>query len=309
MRPRISGRAFLALALYLAIYTLATLCLQATPEVRTDAPLAVALVLSAVLAACAWLATLGIQPAVVTVRQPARETGAVLAYLALFAVLVLGWGLSALDAALPDGPMQDTAILLLKLATMVAVPGWLLGRMGYTWRELIGLRTFDRRLWRVFLYMALLLLGLQLLLGQGVRDVASLEQPPWITALYALPALAWISVEAGFTEEFLFRAVLQTRAAAWLRSETAGILFMSVLFALAHAPGLVLRGAHAAEGMTVTPGMLVAAAYVIVIASPAGLLFGVLWARTRNLLLLTLLHGGFDLIPNLAPFIRTWGGS
>ena len=40
--------------------------------------------------------------------------------------------------------------------------------------------------------------------------------------------------------------------------------------------------------------------------SPIGLMFGVLWARTRSLLLVVLLHGWTDLVPNLAPFVRTW---
>ena len=39
-----------------------------------------------------------------------------------------------------------------------------------------------------------------------------------------------------------------------------------------------------------------------------GLAFGVLWARTRSLLLVALLHGWFDLVPNLAGFVRTWAG-
>ena len=36
------------------------------------------------------------------------------------------------------------------------------------------------------------------------------------------------------------------------------------------------------------------------------LMFGVLWARTRSLALVVLVHGFTDLIPNLAPFVKTW---
>ena len=35
-------------------------------------------------------------------------------------------------------------------------------------------------------------------------------------------------------------------------------------------------------------------------------MFGVLWARTRNLWLLVMLHGWGDLVPNLASFVQTW---
>lgn len=65
-------------------------------------------------------------------------------------------------------------------------------------------------------------------------------------------------------------------------------------------------GAHAMVGMAGVRDALTAAAYTIVVVSPIGLMFGVLWARTRNLLLLILLHGWTDLLPNLAPFIKTW---
>jgi hypothetical protein len=37
-------------------------------------------------------------------------------------------------------------------------------------------------------------------------------------------------------------------------------------------------------------------------------MFGVLWARTRSLLLVVLLHGWADTIPNLAPLVQTWLG-
>ena len=117
-----------------------------------------------------------------------------------------------------------------------------------------------------------------------------------------------MTLEAGLTEEFLFRVLVQTRASALLRPETAGIILMSVLFGLAHAPGYVLRSAYASEGMAAAPDPLTAVAYALVVVSPIGLMFGVLWARTRNLWLLALLHGWTDLLPNLARTVRLWLG-
>jgi len=51
-----------------------------------------------------------------------------------------------------------------------------------------------------------------------------------------------------------------------------------------------------------------AIAYSIAVVSPAGLFFGVLWWRTRSLVLVVLLHAWMDLLPNLADFTRTWSG-
>jgi len=46
--------------------------------------------------------------------------------------------------------------------------------------------------------------------------------------------------------------------------------------------------------------------YAVVVTSTTGFLFGLLWVRTRSLVLVATLHALMDLLPNLADFIRTW---
>lgn len=256
--------------------------------------------------AVAWAATTGITPYSTPVRDARRESVAILVYLALFAVIVLGPGLSWVKDISPDGRVEEVTVLVFKLITMVVLPLWLFTRLGVPWRELLRWSAFDRKHWRAFLIMAALLLGLQLVAGQGPKTIAALDEPLWLIALAVLPALVWMTIEAGLTEEVLFRVLLQTRLSAWLKSGMAGIVAMALLFGLAHAPGYVLRGAHLMEGMASAPDPLTAAAYSIAVVSPIGLMFGVLWARTRSLLLVVLLHGWTDLVPNLAPFVKTW---
>lgn len=257
----------------------------------------------------AFWVTRGARPRLVQVRRPGRELAAILAYLALFALGFLGWGLSALRAAVPGEPAQSVAVLAAKLVAMVLAPALVLVAMGYDLRDLFHLHRPDRVERRALLVMGALLLLLQLVAGRGPKMITALPEPAWAIGLAAPLALAWMTLEAGLTEEFLFRAAFQTRAAAWLRSEAAGLVAMAVLFGLAHAPGYVLRGAHAMEGFAAAPDPLTAAAYSIVVVSPIGLAFGVLWARTRSLLLVVLLHGWADLVPNLAEFVRTWSPS
>lgn len=305
---RLSPRALGAVVLYALVYAAALGWLARAPGFEAGESLGVLLVFGLGYSLIAWLATLGLTPRAQEINAPARECGAVALYLALFAVLVLGFGLSALKDVAPDGPAEKTAVTLLKLLTMVVLPGWLFTRLGYSWRELLGLARFDRQLWRAFLIMAALLLALQMLIGRGPKLIAELDQPAWLIALAAPLAFAWMTIEAGLTEEFLFRLLLQARLAAWLRSETAAIAGMSLLFGLAHAPGYVLRDAHLMEGMSGPPDPLTAAAYSIAVVSPVGILFGVLWARTRSLPFVALLHGLTDTVPNLAPFVRTWLG-
>jgi membrane protease YdiL (CAAX protease family) len=115
-----------------------------------------------------------------------------------------------------------------------------------------------------------------------------------------------MSIEAGLVEEFFFRWYLQSRLAAWTGSQVSAVLLGALVFGLAHAPGILLRGAGAVEGLGYAPGIGTALAYVIATQGVAGLAFGVLWARTRSFVLVVALHGLFDAFSNTAPFIDTW---
>jgi membrane protease YdiL (CAAX protease family) len=302
LRPR----ALLAIVGFAALYALALAHLKRVPGFDSGDSLVTLLVFGIGFSAVAWLVSRGAKAPPAVVKHPGREAFAVLGYLAAFAVVVLGWLLSDVRALAPHEPMQSVAILAAKLVTMVALPAWLFTRLGVRSSSLLAPRRFGLVEWRVFAVMGLLLLGLQAFAGRGFQSLRALDTPGWKVALFVLPAWAWLTIETGLCEEFLFRVLLQTRLAVALRSETAGVLAMSLLFGLAHAPGYVLRGAHAMEGMTQAPDPWTAAAYAIVVVSPLGLVFGVLWARTRNLALVALLHGLADLPPNLAPFLRAW---
>lgn len=310
--PKPSTKAFAAIAFYALAYLGSLAWLSRAPGFEAGESVGVLLIFGLGFSLIAWAATLGVTPATHPVQQPGREVATILGYLALFALLFLGFGLTAIKDAIAGERAEDVVVLLAKLATMVALPAWLFMRLGYTRLELFGPLSRgaypNARLLRALLIMALMLFLLQWFVGQGPKRIAALEQPGWLVAL-ALPfAFVWMTLQAGLTEEFLFRVLLQTRLAAWLKSETAAIVGMSLLFGLAHAPGYVLREAHLMEGMAGAPDPLTAAAYSIAVVSPIGIMFGVLWARTRSLLLVVLLHGWTDTIPNLAPFVRTWLG-
>ena len=117
----------------------------------------------------------------------------------------------------------------------------------------------------------------------------------------------WNVVEAGFVEEFFFRAVLQGRLALALRSDVAAAAAACVLFGLAHAPGYPLRGGAIADGLGAHPPALVAVAYAIAVPSAAGVLFAYLWVRTRNLYFGIFLHGAIDAISNADAAARLFG--
>ncbi|WP_190285814.1 CPBP family intramembrane glutamic endopeptidase [Montanilutibacter psychrotolerans] len=295
--------AVVAVSVAAVAYVLALVALQGRPDASLFEPLFLLAVLGVVFPLLAWVLTR--KPRSLPSPAPGEpaQLPAMLLYLLAFSVLALGWGFSALQQAYPDEPAQSVVQLLVKLATMVVLPVWLFAR----WRQhRPGPLGWKRLVW-VFAWMSLAYLALQAVFGRGLTTLADLS-PSASTLAWAIPACwLWQTVEAGLAEEVLFRRVLQEKLAIASGSPVAAIAWASLLFGLAHAPGLWLRGASMMEGVAVaTPGWAVA--YSIVMIAPAGIAFGVLWARTRSLWLIVPLHGTVDLIPQLAPFIRAWGG-
>jgi uncharacterized protein len=116
----------------------------------------------------------------------------------------------------------------------------------------------------------------------------------------------WLFVEAGLVEEFFFRALVQSQFAAAFKSEVSGVVLMSLIFGLAHAPGFIFRHAGEVEGLGSNPTALDAIAFSIVVLAVSGLTFGVVWARTKNLFAVTIIHAAGDLLPNFGSFVKTW---
>lgn len=100
---------------------------------------------------------------------------------------------------------------------------------------------------------------------------------------------------AGFPEEFFWRAFVQTRLSQVLKSRLGGILVASLLFGLIHIPD-VTRGY---SGMTLSEAFCSA----LFLQGFTGLIFGVLWERTRNLIPGTIVHSGINTFNNVGPAV------
>lgn len=301
-RPDSRRHGLIALAVALLAYAGALAVLQQRPGASVFEPLFLLVVLGIAFPLLAWGLTrvrgAGTPPP--TSRGHSRLPG-VLLYLAAFSVVVLGWGFSAIQQAVPAEPAQSVVQVLVKIATMVVLPLALFA----AWRQRRPGPFSRHRLLAVFVVMSLAYLALQSVFGRGLQSLGELS-PAATTLVWAIPACwLWQTLEAGLAEEVLFRRVLQEQIAIASGSQIAAVAWASLLFGLAHAPGLWLRGAHLMEGVEhASAGWAIA--YSIVMVAPAGIAFGVLWARTRSLWLIVPLHGMVDLIPQLAPFIRTW---
>jgi len=306
--PRAGLRAFL---LFDAAW-LASFALLAAAGRPVGDPLALLVIFGLVLPGIAWLTTRGIEAP----RPAPFEAGeawlllSLVVYVTAF-LAVKGPVLAHLVAPGSDPRLETTVNTLLKLVAFVLVPVAAyalrtrlpLGRLG-----LAAPRPAARRgrLWLAFAVIGALLVAIQLLLGRGARPLldGSLSGRHWIVGLVL--CFLWMSLEAGLVEELFFRVLLQSRLEARFGSPAAGLFVSALIFGLAHAPGLWLRGAGVVEGLGPNPGPLLAAAYAVTTMGIAGLVFGVLWMRTRSLLLLVALHGLTDALSNTAAFMDTW---
>ena len=296
---------YLSLAAYLILWVGSVVAIHAKAGLDLSEPLLIFFVAGVGFSALAWLLTRRSEPLPYEVRSPKTECS-LLAVCLVVVVLFLTWGIDALKIGVLREPWHLLATLGAKLALFVFLPFLLFYLLGsYKVGELMPASS-ERTHLRAALWMSLILLLFQTVFGRGVSEIRHSGLPVWIVALGLPFAYAWLLVEVGLVEEFFFRALLQSRLGALLKSEVAGILFMALLFGLAHAPGLHFRSAVTLEGLGQHPSWLVAIGYSIAVTSVAGIFLGVLWMRTRNLLVVMVVHAAGDLVPNLVQFLKAW---
>lgn len=306
VQERTSGRQIgIALLVgYFVVYAGILFAMHRLDNFKFADPLLILAILGVGFSLAAWLLTIGLDPLGYSIVKPRKELNVIGIWL-LPVVVFSTWGLGLLHHYVPADPENAIVILVAKLLVFVILPAAIMrAQFGYGLGHLVPLSARTHHL-LVLLGMSVLLLAFQAVLGGGLRDIASAHLPA-STLCYGLPlTLLWLALEAGVVEEFFFRVLLQTRLSAVLTSELGGIVLASLIFGLAHAPGLYLRTAITHEGLPPHPSLLMAVGYSIVIVSVAGFFLGVLWARTRNFALVVLVHAVGDLLPNLLPTLRS----
>jgi membrane protease YdiL (CAAX protease family) len=305
--PKLSVTAVLWAALYVIIWggSIAVLS-QAVDESASEA-MVIGPIFGLIAPLLAWgLTAVGKrETAPIPVARPAIEAWAVIGYLVLYAALFLGWGLSAVREGFPTDPDREFAISALKILAHVILPLGLLAVLGARIAPLLRAHAGRLSFWLPLVVLGTALLGLLTVVSPSLKHIAALDlsSSDW---LWAGPGtFIWLVLAVGLCEEFLFRAVLLTRLTAFLKSATGAVIVGAILFGLAHAPGLWLRAEPGEFGHFQDP--LFVFAYTVAVLSPTGIFFGVLWARTKSLWLLVLLHVAIDFLPNLPRFVHSFG--
>ncbi|MEY2507999.1 MAG: protease family protein [Verrucomicrobiota bacterium] len=264
----------------------------------------------------AWVTTLRARPLAVTARRSSAEMWVLFACL-VGVVLYLIWGAVLSEGLVPASWLASPrgkflVVLGRKLLVFVAIPFALFRILfGYRWRDFgiqfAGLRALAGNHLLVVVVLSTLILLFQYFAGTAAAPIRHGEFTVSQLALGLPLCFGWLFLEVGLVEEFFFRGLLQTRLAVWFKSEISGVALMALLFGLAHAPGFILRRAGLSEAIGENPPVIDAVAYAIVVLSISGIFFGIVWARTRNLIALMFIHAATDLLPNFKQFISTLG--
>lgn len=267
-------------------------------------PLLSLLFLGLLLPLLAWPLTQNIPLSAPTALQP-RDTAFAILYLTIFAAILLGFGFSWVRTEISLRQTQEVILLAAKLLFMVGVPLLL---MRAAERHALISRSAARR--PILLAAAVLGLAaatISAMATSAVQQVAALDLGMAGLGFAIIGTAIWVTLGAALTEEILFRAFLQPRLAETFRSEAWAVATGAILFALVHVPGLYLRTDQADLMQNGSPSLLACVGYSIAVLSPPGILFGILWARTRNLFLIVVVHALIDLPPNVAEFVGLAG--
>jgi CAAX protease family protein len=300
----------------LAVSALSLAILWRNPSFGREDAVAGLIIFGTAFPLLAWVTTLRSRPLVLRAQPSAAEMWLLLVCL-VGVTLYLIWGSALSEALVPADWLASPrvkffVVLARKLIVFVAIP-FVLFRIffRYRWRDfglqLAGFRAMAGNHLPVALVLSAAILLFQYFLGGGAAPLRHREFNASQLAIGLPLCFAWLFIEAGLVEEFFFRGLLQTRLAAWFKSEISGVALMALLFGLAHAPGFILRRAGLAEAIGENPSPVDAVAYAIVVLSVSGIFFGVVWARTRNLFAVMFIHAATDLLPNLKEFVGIWG--
>jgi membrane protease YdiL (CAAX protease family) len=132
-----------------------------------------------------------------------------------------------------------------------------------------------------------------------ISDTGDLILGGQIALTQAIPAVVIYFlhnvVRSGLPEEFFYRVFVQTRLSQVLKSRLGGILITSLLFGLTHVPHV----------LSWYPEMTLSEAFcsAFFIQGFVGLLYGVLWERTRSLIPGTIVHSGLNALNNAGPAV------
>jgi len=198
------------------------------------------------------------------------------------------------------GDKWDIGIIIKKTVIFVGLP-FLFLKFRKNSLASMGLTSKDwkRNLWVGFIIFLALAIPNAFFVGNTGSEILSGKYSAPQVGIGLFSSSIYYFLMAGFSEEFFFRAFIQTRISYVLRSSISGVLITSLIFGLGHIPAI----------MQWYPGITYGEAFcrVFFLQTFIGIMFGVLWERTRNLIPCVFVHSGVDGLNNLFFIITKLG--
>ncbi len=165
----------------------------------------------------------------------------------------------------------------------------------------MGLKSkeWKKNLWVGFIIFLALAIPSAFFVGNTGSEILSGKYGAQQVGIGLFSSFIYYFLMSGFSEEFFFRAFIQTRISYLLKSSISGVLITSLIFGLGHIHGI----------MQWYPGITIVEAFcrAFFLQTFMGIMFGVLWERTRNLIPCVFVHSGVDGLNNLFSVITKLG--
>ena len=186
---------------------------------------------------------------------------------------------------------------LFKIVMLLILPSFIyFGIWRYTFKDLLYGWTPDAR--NIIATIVLVILGFFLNashLPSISRQIGKVDQLPLRLTLGVFMPL----FTAGLPEELFYRGYLQTRLEK-ITHRGIAILITSILFMAWHLPSRYLLS-KGVEGQSGSWGQVILHTGLPVFI--ISLLFGYLWSRNRNIIVLILLHWAIDILPSISSYL------
>jgi membrane protease YdiL (CAAX protease family) len=198
------------------------------------------------------------------------------------------------------GDKWNIGVILKKIILFAGIP-FLFLKFRKNSLASMGLTSKDwkKNLWVGFIIFLVLAIPSAFLVGNTGGEILSGKYSAPQVGIGLFSSFIYYFLMAGFSEEFFFRAFIQTRISYLLKSSVSGVLVTSLIFGLGHIQAI----------MQWYPGTTIAEAFcrAFFLQTFIGIMFGVLWERTRNLIPCVFVHSGVDGLNNLFYIISKLG--
>ena len=198
------------------------------------------------------------------------------------------------------GDKWNIGLILKKIIIFVVLP-FLFLKFRKNSLVSMGLTSKDwkKNLWVGFIVFLALAIPSAFLVGNTGSEILSGKYSVPQIGIGLFSSSIYYFLMSGFSEEFFFRSFIQTRISYVLRSSISGVLITSLIFGLGHIQGI----------MQWYPGITIAEAFcrAFFLQTFMGIMFGVLWERTRNLIPCVFVHSGMNGLNNLFSIITKLG--